>query len=71
MGSKNFEREHGLSLARNARNLLVQSERALVRIDGGTYGSCEICGQAIGKMRLQAFPRATLCVRCKAREERR
>ena len=51
--------------------MLVQSERALERIDDGTYGACEICGNPIGKMRLLAFPRATLCMTCKQREERR
>ena len=41
------------------------------RIADGTYGTCESCGLPIGKMRLEAFPRATLCVDCKQREERR
>jgi len=71
VGAKTYEREHELSLTYNARDLLAQTERALVRIESGTYGSCESCGQPIGKARLQAFPRATLCVSCKQREERR
>ena len=71
VGAKTYEREHELALTYNARDLLVQTERALARIEAGTYGSCESCGQPIGKARLQAFPRATLCVRCKQREERR
>jgi DnaK suppressor protein len=71
LGAKTYEREHELALTYNARDLLVQTERALTRIEAGTYGSCESCGQPIGKARLQAFPRATLCVRCKQREERR
>ncbi|GAA0323834.1 hypothetical protein GCM10010151_12090 [Actinoallomurus spadix] len=70
-GAKTFEREQAMALTYNARDLLAQNERAIVRIDQGTYGVCESCGQAIGKARLQAFPRATLCVRCKQREERR
>ena len=70
-GAKTFEREHELALTHNARELLVQSEHALARIDEGTYGTCESCGEPIGKARLQAFPRATLCVSCKQREERR
>ncbi len=70
VGAKTFEREHELALTHNARELLAQSERAIARIDAGTYGTCESCGQAIGKARLQAFPRATLCVTCKQREER-
>ena len=71
VGAKTFEREHELALTHNARELLAQTERALARIDAGTYGTCESCGDPIGKARLQAFPRATLCVRCKQREERR
>lgn len=70
-GAKTFEREHELALTHNSRELLSQNERALARISDGSYGVCESCGEAIGKARLQAFPRATLCVACKQREERR
>ena len=70
-GAKTLEREQELALTHNARELLAQSDRALSRIDDGSYGSCESCGEPIGKARLQAFPRATLCVACKQREERR
>jgi DnaK suppressor protein len=71
VGSATFERDHEMTLANNARGMLTQTKRALARIDDGTYGVCESCGQPIGKMRLQAFPRATLCMTCKQREERR
>jgi DnaK suppressor protein len=70
-GAKTFEREHELALTHTARELLAGSVRALARIDEGTYGPCESCGEPIGKARLQAFPRAILCVTCKQREERR
>lgn len=70
-GAKTFQREHELALTQNARELLAQTERALARIEDGSYGVCESCGQPIGKARLQAFPRAVLCVSCKQREERR
>jgi DnaK suppressor protein len=70
-GNKTFEREHEMSLANNTREMLAQGERAMQRIDDGTYGSCESCGNPIGKERLRFFPRATLCVACKQREERR
>jgi RNA polymerase-binding transcription factor DksA len=43
----------------------------LARLDDGSYGQCESCGNPIGKERLQAFPRATLCMACKQRQERR
>ncbi|MEU7021081.1 TraR/DksA C4-type zinc finger protein [Streptomyces sp. NPDC046203] len=70
-GSKNITREHELSLAANAREMLEQTEHALERLDTGTYGLCEICGKPIGKARMQAFPRATLCVEDKQKQERR
>lgn len=70
-GSKTFEREQEMSLANNSRSLLAQVERALDRLTKSSYGACEGCGKPIGKARLQAFPRATLCVPCKQREERR
>ncbi|HVV29939.1 MAG TPA: TraR/DksA C4-type zinc finger protein [Mycobacteriales bacterium] len=70
-GSATFEREHDLSLAANSRDLLAQVERALERLDAGTYGYCEVCGNPIGKERLKAFPKVTLCVTCKQRENRR
>ncbi|WP_346082044.1 TraR/DksA family transcriptional regulator [Actinocorallia cavernae] len=70
-GTKNITREHELALAANAREMLTQTERALERLDAGTYGLCENCGNPIGKARMQAFPRATLCVECKQKQERR
>ncbi|MFG1666629.1 TraR/DksA C4-type zinc finger protein [Streptomyces sp. Y7] len=70
-GAKNITREHELALAANAREMLEQTERALERLDAGTYGLCENCGKPIGKARMQAFPRATLCVECKQKQERR
>ncbi|MFD7059372.1 TraR/DksA C4-type zinc finger protein [Streptomyces sp. NPDC059906] len=70
-GSKNITREHELALAATAREVLTQTERALDRLDAGTYGLCENCGNPIGKARMQAFPRATLCVECKQKQERR
>ena len=70
-GTKTFEREHEMSLVSNARDMVLQTERALERIENKTYGNCEECGSPIGKARLQVFPRATLCMLCKQKEERR
>jgi len=70
-GTKTFEREHEMSLVINARDMVLQTERAIERIDDKSYGRCEECGNAIGKARLQVFPRATLCMLCKQKEERR
>jgi DnaK suppressor protein len=71
VGSASFERDQEMVIVNNARDMLEQSQHALERIADGSYGQCEICGNAIGKNRLMAFPRATLCLSCKQREERR
>ena len=70
-GSKTFDRQRELSIAANRRDLISQITHALERIDGGTYGRCENCGNTIPRLRLEAFPMATLDVQCKQREERR
>ena len=71
IGATSLERDSEMSLAANQRELLNQTGKALGRLDDGSYGACEVCGEPIGKMRLMAFPRATLCMTCKQREERR
>jgi DnaK suppressor protein len=57
-----FERELGTGLEEGAQQTLEQIERALSRIDEGTYGICERCGRPIGEERLRARPAATLCI---------
>ncbi|MDQ3481094.1 MAG: TraR/DksA C4-type zinc finger protein [Actinomycetota bacterium] len=71
VGSNTFERDHEMSMVKNARENLELVQEAVRRIDAGSYGVCESCDRPIGKMRLQAFPRATLCMECKQRQERR
>ena len=70
-GTATFEREQEISLANNAREVFEQSARALARLVDGSYGICESCAGPIGKNRLLAFPRATLCMTCKSKQERR
>lgn len=70
-GSSALEREQELTLVNNMRDLLEQTTHAIDRIRNGTYATCELTGLPIGKARLQAFPRATLSVEAKTREERR
>lgn len=70
-GSSALEREQELTLVNNTRDLLEQNLHALHRVGAPGFGACESCREAIGKARLQAFPRATLCVSCKSRQERR
>jgi RNA polymerase-binding protein DksA len=71
MGATSFERDQELSVVNSEKDKLAQIERALARIEDGSYGVCEANGEPIGKLRLMAFPRATLCMTCKQREERR
>lgn len=66
-----LERERALSLSENARELMNQIDRALVKIEEGTYGQCATCGKNIEAARLKALPHASLCISCKRAEERR
>ena len=70
-GTKTFEREQEITLANAILERITQVERALERLDEGSYGWCERCGNPIPVERLAAFPSATLCVSCKQLEERR
>ena len=62
-----FERQHVAALIGQARERLAEIEAALGRLDDGSYGRCERCGQPIGAERLVARPSASACVRCAAR----
>lgn len=65
-GSLAFEMEKELSLWQNAQDILAKIEEAVVRIDEGTYGSCDECRTAIPVTRLEALPYTKLCVDCSA-----
>lgn len=62
MASVTFDRELDQGLEEGAQQTLEQIERALARIDDGTYGTCERCGKPIPEERLRARPWATLCI---------
>ena len=68
-GSATFARELDMTLEGQARDSLAQIERALARMEAGTYGTCARCAAAIPEGRLEAMPEADLCVGCKEREE--
>lgn len=69
-GTATFERERTMSLARNARQTIIQIERALARMDAGTYGECINCGKQIPLERLEALPQAVDCLDCRRKAER-
>jgi RNA polymerase-binding protein DksA len=70
-GSFTFEREKEFSIANNVTDLRSKTDRALHRIEEGSYGICDSCGQPIESARLKALPHVTLCLKCKKAEERR
>lgn len=65
-----YDREFSLGLASNDRDVLIQIDDALKRIEEGTYGSCEQCKKAIAKIRLKALPFARLCLKCQKDQEK-
>jgi DnaK suppressor protein len=65
-----FERSQIGSLVRQAQSHLSEIDAALTRLQTGTYGTCEHCGEAIGEGRLEARPVARTCIRCAATRQR-
>jgi DnaK suppressor protein len=59
------ERSRLISVVRALRSNLRDVDRALAKIDAGTYGACESCGKPISPERLEALPWAVLCIDCK------
>jgi len=61
----NFEKN--LSMEKTLEISLYNVKKALQKIEEGTYGVCEKCGEQIDPKRLEAFPSATSCMDCKAK----
>jgi RNA polymerase-binding transcription factor len=70
-GQAAAERANLLTLVRSLRDTLRDVEQALARMEAGTYGVCERCGQPIGDERLEALPAARLCMACKRQRSSR
>ncbi|MDP8911136.1 MAG: TraR/DksA C4-type zinc finger protein [Actinomycetota bacterium] len=68
--TETFDRELDYTLEENSEHVLAAIDAALERIDAGTFGVCERCGQPIAEERLEALPYATLCIDCKRAAER-
>jgi RNA polymerase-binding transcription factor DksA len=64
------EREKELALRRSLQSRLLDVRHALQKIDQGSYGRCDSCGQEISEQRLRAQPQSALCITCKAKAER-
>ena len=65
-----LDREIDLTLEENARAAISQIDRALAKLENGSYGCCDKCGKPISEDRLRVAPFATLCIDCKRLEER-
>lgn len=70
VGSETFERTKNLSLQEDIDGRLTDIARALDKLDSGTYGTCETCGNPIPDERLEAVPAARFCVEHQAEQER-
>lgn len=66
-----YEREMDYTLEENNEAVLAAIDRALARIEEGTYGTCQRCGKPIAEARLEAIPWTELCIDCKRELERR
>src|SRR5215211_3219334 len=69
-GSDAYDRDFALSLLSQEQDALYEIDEALKRIDGGTYGVCEMSGEKIAQARLEALPFARYTVECQAQYER-
>ena len=64
-GQATAERVNLLTMVKNLRDTLREVEAALQRMEVGTYGQCQRCGQPIAEERLEALPATRLCIACK------
>jgi DnaK suppressor protein len=66
-GHSSEERSQVIAVVRALRSNLRDVERALSKMETGTFGICERCGEPISTERLEALPWAELCIDCKQR----
>jgi DnaK suppressor protein len=64
-------RNFNLRISDRERKLITKVQEAIRRVDDGTFGTCEECGDDIGAARLRARPVTTLCIDCKEDQERK
>jgi DnaK suppressor protein len=65
--TESLEFEKRLALEKQLYEQMAEVEHALQKIEDGTYGLCDSCGQPIAENRLEALPQASLCIECKAK----
>jgi DnaK suppressor protein len=67
--SAEIDRNFMLKLKGRERRLLKKIDEVLEKIDSGTYGICDVCGEEINIKRLEARPVTTMCIECKTEQE--
>ncbi|HEX8950075.1 MAG TPA: RNA polymerase-binding protein DksA [Dissulfurispiraceae bacterium] len=67
--SAEIDRNFMLRLRGRERKLLKKIDEAMEKIEKGTYGICEVCGEEINIKRLEARPVTTMCIECKTEQE--
>jgi DnaK suppressor protein len=70
LASSEYLQSFTFRLRGREKSFLDKIEKALVKIEEGTFGSCEECGEEITLKRLEARPETSLCIRCKEDQER-
>jgi len=68
--TESLELEKRLALEKQVGGHLAEVEHALEKLEKGTYGTCDSCGKPIAPDRLEALPHASLCIECKAKNEK-
>ena len=59
-----------IGVGRSLESTLARTERALAKLEEGSYGTCDACGGSVERARLQARPDSVLCLRCATAEQR-
>jgi DnaK suppressor protein len=70
LASSEYLQSFTFRLRGREKAFLDKIDKALVKIEGGTFGLCETCEEEISPKRLEARPETTLCIRCKEDQER-
>ncbi|MCM8768332.1 MAG: TraR/DksA C4-type zinc finger protein [Candidatus Omnitrophica bacterium] len=71
LGTDVFEKALEMNLSDSERKILLEIDRAIEKINKGTYGVCEVCGKSIPRSRLEALPYARNCLACQVELEKK
>ena len=71
LGTDSYEQDFAIDLMDSERKLIAEIDEALLRIESGEYGICDVGGENIPKARLEAIPWAKCCVKCASSNEKK